>query len=125
VVNLYVWAMRTLVPYGVGLALTAGGWLGIPIDSQAAAGAVSIGLAAAYCTLLRALEELGGRMGWRPLELVAGIMLGWARPPVYEKPAVMPVRLKLDRQAMGEDIDAFVRMMGDKLGSPGEGGGGR
>lgn len=94
--NLYVWAMRTLVPYGVGLVLTATGWLGIRVDSEAAAGAVSLGLAAAYCTVFRLLEELAERVAWPRLQLAAGIMLGWARPPQYVKPVTAPLRLELD-----------------------------
>ena len=117
--NLFVSYMRTLVPYGVALVVTWAGWLGIPVDSTAAASAVSLGLGAVYYAVFRGLEELAERMAWRPLQLAAGVLLGWARPPQYEQPALMPIRLKLDRSAMQEDIDAFVRKLGDKLGGGG------
>ncbi|MEU3255903.1 hypothetical protein [Streptomyces sp. NPDC006997] len=114
--NLFTSYMRTLVPYGVALVLTATGWLGIPVDSTAAAGAVSLGLGAAYYAAFRGLEHLADRMAWQPVRLAAGMLLGWARPPEYEKPVTVPVRLKLDRAAMQQDMDEFVRRLGDKLG---------
>ncbi|MBP5890655.1 hypothetical protein [Streptomyces scabiei] len=110
--NLFVSVMRTLVPYGVGLVLTATGWLGIPVDSEAAAGAVSLGLAAAYYMVFRLLEEVAERMAWAPLQTLAGILLGWARPPQYVAPITAPVRMKLDKAAMNEDISEFVRKLG-------------
>ncbi|MCZ4604761.1 hypothetical protein O3S80_13620 [Streptomyces sp. Lzd4kr] len=113
--SLFVSYMRTLVPYGVALVLTATGWLGIPVDSEAAAGAVSLALGAAYYAAFRGLEHLAERLAWQPLQLAAGVMLGWAQPPAYEKPPVMPVRLKLDKTAINEDIDEFVRTLGNKL----------
>jgi len=109
--NLFVSLMRTLVPYGVALVLTATGWLGIPVDSEAAAGAVSLALGAAYYAVFRLLEELAERLSWGPLRILAGIALGWARPPQYVEPVTAPVRVKLDRAAMHEDITDFVRRL--------------
>jgi hypothetical protein len=102
--NLFVSYMRTLVPYGVALVLAGTGWLGIPVDSEAAAAAVTVGLAAVYYAAFRGLEELAERMAWRPLQVAAGVLLGWARPPAYEKSA-----------AINQDMDAFVRRLGSKL----------
>ena len=82
--NLFTSYMRTLVPYGVALVLTGTGWLGIPVESEAAAGAVSLGLGAAYYAAFRGLEWVGERLEWRPLQLAAGALLGWARPPEYK-----------------------------------------
>lgn len=113
--NLFVSYMRTLVPYGVALVLTGTGWLGIPVDSTAAAGAVSLGLGAAYYAAFRGLEELAERMAWQPLQTIAGIFLGWARPPQYVEPVTAPVRFRLDKAAMGQDIDEFVRKLGNAL----------
>lgn len=113
--SLFVSYMRTLVPYGVALVLTATGWLNIPVDSEAAAGAVSLGLGAAYYAGFRGLEALAERMTWRPLQLAAGVMLGWARPPAYEKPLTVPLRLRLDKAAMRQDADEFMRYLGAKL----------
>ncbi|WP_073946535.1 hypothetical protein [Streptomyces kebangsaanensis] len=81
--NFFVSAMRTLVPYGVALILSLTGRLGIPVDSEQAALAVGFGLAAAYYLALRGLEALAERLRWRPLQLLAGVLLGWARPPQY------------------------------------------
>ncbi|MGW3417068.1 hypothetical protein [Streptomyces phaeochromogenes] len=117
--NLFVSYMRTLVPYGVALVLTGTGWLGIEVDSTTAAGAVSLGLGAAYYAAFRGLEELAERMAWQPLQTIAGIFLGWARPPQYVAPVTAPIRLRLDRAAMSQDIDEFVR----KLHGLDEGGG--
>jgi hypothetical protein len=110
--NVFTSYMRTLTPYGVALVLTATGWLGIQVDSTAAAGAVSLGLGAAYYAVFRGLEALAERMAWRPLQRAAGILLGWARPPAYEKPAVLPIRLKVDIGAMQRDLDAMKRVLG-------------
>lgn len=111
--NLFVSYMRTLVPYGVALVLTGTGWLGIPVDSEAAAGAVSLGLGALYYAAFRGIEELAERMAWRPLQLAAGVLLGWARPPAYERPPVLPVRLKVDVDGMQQDLAALKRIIGD------------
>ncbi|MGW5122955.1 hypothetical protein ACWEQ7_02640 [Streptomyces sp. NPDC004069] len=95
--NLFASYMRTLTPSGVALVLTATGWLGIPVDSTAAAGAVSLGLGAAYYASFRGLEYVAERMAWRPLQLAAGLLLGWARPPQYEQ------------QEQDDDIEALIR----------------
>lgn len=84
--NLFASYMRTLVPYGVALVLAGTGWLGIPVDSTAAAAAVTVGLGAAYYAAFRGLEALAERLAWGPLQVVAGLLLGWARPPAYEPP---------------------------------------
>lgn len=81
--NLFVSYMRTGVPLGAGLVLTMAGRLGIPVDSTAAAGAVALGLAGAYYAAFRGLEALAERMSWRPLQIAAGVLLGWAQPPKY------------------------------------------
>lgn len=123
--NLFVSYMRTLVPYGVALVLTGTGWLGIPVDSTAAAGAVSLGLGAAYYAVFRGVEELAERMAWQPLQTIAGVLLGWARPPQYAAPVTAPLRLRLDKVAMGQDIDEFVRRLNrglDEGGSPDDAG---
>ncbi|GEC02945.1 hypothetical protein SSP24_06000 [Streptomyces spinoverrucosus] len=110
--NLFISFLRTVVPYGVALVLTATGWLGIPVDSEAAASAVALGLGAAYYAVFRGLEALAERMAWRPLQLAAGLLLGWARPPQYEKPAVLPLRFQLDMDAMQKDLAAMRRVLG-------------
>ncbi|MFI1030720.1 hypothetical protein [Streptomyces sp. NPDC020951] len=106
--SLFVSYMRTLVPYGVALVLTGTGWLGIPVDSTAAAGAVSLGLGAAYYAAFRGLEALAERMAWRPLQLAAGAFLGWARPPAYEKDAAVPLRFTIDKDHLDRETRAAL-----------------
>lgn len=117
--NLFVSYMRTLVPYGVALVLTGTGWLGIPVDSTTAAGAVSLGLGAAYYAAFRGLEELAERMAWQPLQTIAGIFLGWAKPPQYVAPITAPLRLKLkvDTAVWDESLDKLRHILDD--GGPG------
>lgn len=106
--SLFVSYMRTLVPYGVALVLTATGWLGIPVDSTAAAGAVSLGLGAAYYAAFRGLEAVAERMAWRPLQVAAGLLLGWARPPAYQKDAVVPLRFTVDKEHLDRETRAAL-----------------
>lgn len=113
--NLFTSYLRTLGPYVIGFVLAVATRLGLDIDDAAVAQYVTLGLTAAYYAAFRGLEALAERMAWRPLQLAAGVLLGWARPPAYEKPAVMPLRLKLDKSAMQEDIDEFIRRLGSKI----------
>lgn len=122
--NLFISAMRTVVPIVAGVVLSLAGRLGIPVDSEAAVLVVSAGLAAVYYGVFRGLEWVAERMAWHPLQVVAGVLVGWARPPAYERPVLMPVRMKMDRAAMEEDIDEFIRRLGAKLDEDGGGGGG-
>ena len=119
--NLFVSAMRTLVPLVAGLVLSLAGRLGIPVDSQAAALVVLTGLTAVYYLTFRGLEALAERMAWQPLQTVAGIFLGWARPPQYVPPVTAPVRLRMT--ADPEDVARFKRMV-DQAYRDSRGGGG-
>ncbi|MBD0837359.1 hypothetical protein [Streptomyces sp. TRM68416] len=113
--NLFVSAMRTLVPLGAGAVLSLSGRLGIPADSETAVIVVYFVLAGAYYLAFRGLEWVAQRLAWQPLQTAAGVLLGWARPPAYEEPVQVPVRLKLDKAAMRADMDEFVRRLGEKL----------
>ena len=110
--NLYASLMRTLVPIVAGLVLSWAARLGLDLDDATTTAYVTAGLTAAYYGVFRLLEELAERMAWGPLQTLAGLFLGWARPPQYVEPVTAPVRLKLDRVAMREDIDEFVRYLG-------------
>jgi hypothetical protein len=109
--NLYASLMRTLVPIVAGLILSWAARLGLDLDDATVTPYVTAGLTAGYYALFRLLEELAERMSWQPLQTLAGIFLGWARPPQYVDPITAPVRMKLDRQAMREDISDFVRRL--------------
>ncbi|QFR00707.1 hypothetical protein F9278_36110 [Streptomyces phaeolivaceus] len=109
--NLFVSLMRTLVPGVVGLVLALAARIGLDLDDATVTLYVGAALTAGYYTVFRLLEELAERMSWQPLQTLAGILLGWARPPQYVRPVTAPVRLRLDRAAMREDISEFYRML--------------
>lgn len=114
--NLFVSFLRTVVPLAAGLVLGWAARLGLDLDDTQVTTYVTAALTAGYYTLFRLLEEAAERMAWRPLQLLAGIALGWARPPAYERPVEMRVRMKMDKGAMQQDIDEFVRRIGGALG---------
>jgi hypothetical protein len=116
--NLFVSLMRTLVPVVAGLALGAAARVGLDLDDEAATTYVTGALTFAYYALFRGLELLAQRMAWQPLQLAAGFLLGWARPPQYVAPVTAPLRLKLDRAAMADDLAALQRIVD---GDPGQG----
>lgn len=103
--SFFISTMRTLVPWGVGLVLSLTGRLGIPVDSEQAAQLVLVALAAAYYLVFRGLERLAERLRWQPLQLAAGLLLGWARPPSYDssQPDISDAQLaELRRRAFSE-----------------------
>lgn len=82
---LFVSYMRTVVPLVAGYLLTLAVRAGIEIDSATVTGAVTVGLGVAYYGVFRLLEWLGERLRGTALQTVAGVLLGWARPPSYPK----------------------------------------
>ncbi|GAQ61879.1 hypothetical protein [Streptomyces scabiei] len=109
--NLFISYMRFAVPAVAGLVLTATGRLGIPVDSEAAAGAVSIGLMVAYYLAFRGLEEIAQRMRWGRLQTLAGIFLGWARPPQYVSKRRTSVTIDL-ASASPQQLQRLMRDVG-------------
>lgn len=107
--NLFVSTMRTLVPIVAGLLLSLAGHLGIPVDSESAALVVLAGLTAAYYLAFRGLEVLAERMAWQPLQTIAGIFLGWAKPPQYVTPITAPLRIKLDMAGADQEFREFLK----------------
>ncbi|MEU3095497.1 hypothetical protein ABZ690_11930 [Streptomyces sp. NPDC006967] len=101
--NLFTSLMRTVVPIVVGLLLGLAARVGLELDDATVTAYVTAGLTAGYYALWRALEELADRLGWEPLRTLAGLLLGWARPPQYEQPATVPIRVRVDF-----DADAFA-----------------
>ncbi|WP_086746184.1 hypothetical protein [Streptomyces scabiei] len=118
--NVFVSFIRTAVPVVAGLVLTGAARLGLDLDDATTTMYVMAGLTAGYYAVFRLLEELAERMAWGPLQTLAGILLGWARPPQYVTPITAPVRMRLDRAAMREDIDEFVRYLGSAARGSGE-----
>ncbi|WP_328721722.1 hypothetical protein OHT52_21020 [Streptomyces sp. NBC_00247] len=86
--GLFISTMRTAVPLVAGWLLTLAAAAGLDINSTTATGAVTVVLAVAYYLVFRLLEVLGERAPGTVLQNLAGVFLGWARPPSY--PAVEP-----------------------------------
>lgn len=110
--SLFVSLMRTLVPVLAGLALGAAARVGLDLDDTTVTTYVTAATTFVYYAAFRGLELLAERMAWRPLQLAAGVLLGWARPPAYEKPVTVPLRLKLDKVAMQGELAALRRILG-------------
>jgi hypothetical protein len=90
--NLYISVLRTLVPLFVGWVVTAAGAFGVDADSTTVTAGVTALVTAVYYAVFRALEEWATKQEWKPLRLVAGVLLGWARPPEYPaRSAAAPV----------------------------------
>jgi hypothetical protein len=83
--GLFISAMRTGVPLVAGWLLTLAASAGFDIDSAAVTGAVTVALAFAYYLVFRLLELAGERANGTGLQNLAGMLLGWARPPAYPK----------------------------------------
>ncbi|MFF9123148.1 hypothetical protein ACF09J_07600 [Streptomyces sp. NPDC014889] len=83
--GLFISAMRTGVPLVAGWLLTLAAGAGFDIDSTTVSTAVLVVLALAYYLLFRCLEWLGERARGTVLQNLAGVFLGWARPPAYPK----------------------------------------
>jgi hypothetical protein len=75
--------MRTLVPIAAGLLLTWAAKAGFNLDSASVTMWVTSAITAGYYALFRLLETAAGRIGWVWLRTLAGVLLGWARPPEY------------------------------------------
>jgi hypothetical protein len=115
--NLFTSLMRTLVPVVAGLLLSLAAKVGLDLDDATATAYTTAAVTAAYYALWRALEELAGRIGWTPLRTLAGVLLGWAKPPQYEQPTTVPVKVKLnvDAEGLARDVAAVVQRSGGRL----------
>lgn len=82
---LFVSFMRTAVPYVAGLLLTLVVRAGVEIDSATLTGVVTVALGIVYYLFFRLLEVIGERAKGTALQNIAGVLLGWARPPAYPK----------------------------------------
>ncbi|MFD6421697.1 hypothetical protein [Streptomyces sp. NPDC060198] len=87
--GLFISTMRTVVPVAAGWLLTLAASAGFNIDSAAVTGAVTFAAVLVYYLLFRVLEIVGQRAQGTVLQTVAGLALGWARPPSY--PELEPV----------------------------------
>lgn len=83
--GLFVSTMRTAVPLVAGWLLTLAMRAGVEINSATVTGLVTVALALAYYIVFRLLEVLGERSKGTALQNIAGVLLGWARPPSYPR----------------------------------------
>ncbi|MFM9464856.1 hypothetical protein ACKI1K_18625 [Streptomyces scabiei] len=83
--GLFVSFMRTGVPLVAGWLLTLAVRAGVTIDSATVTGAVTVAVALVYYLVFRLLEVVGERLPGTFLQNLAGLFLGWARPPAYPK----------------------------------------
>ncbi|RRQ79413.1 hypothetical protein CQW39_09735 [Streptomyces griseofuscus] len=88
--GLFVSAMRTGVPLVAGWLLTLAVRAGVTIDSATVTAAVTVGIALVYYLVFRVLEVLGEHLPGTVLQNVAGVFLGWARPPAYPRYEALP-----------------------------------
>lgn len=88
--TLFVSTMRTGVPLAAGWLLTLAVQAGVTIDSDKVVTAVTVVLALVYYLLFRLLELRGTRLRGTFLQNIAGLLLGWARPPSYPKFDALP-----------------------------------
>lgn len=85
--GLFISTMRTAVPLIAGWLLTLVVQAGVDIDSATVTACVTVACALVYYLLFRLLELLGERAQGTVLQNLAGLFLGWARPPAYPKVA--------------------------------------
>lgn len=83
--DLYVSYMRTAIPLVIGWVVTGTGWLGIHPDPTALHDGAAVVVAAVYYAVFRGLEHYAQRLHVPWLRRIAGVLLGWARPPEYPK----------------------------------------
>ncbi|MFJ1650117.1 hypothetical protein ACIOC2_01615 [Streptomyces sp. NPDC088337] len=80
---LFISFMRTAVPLVAGWLLTLAVTAGVTIDSETVTSCVTVALVLVYYMAFRLLELLGTRLRGTALQRLAGVLLGWARPPQY------------------------------------------
>jgi hypothetical protein len=91
--------LRTVVPLLAGWAITVLTGLGLDADSTAVTGGVTAAVAAAYYITFRVTERLVERLrGPAWLGTVAGLLLGYARPPRYESTDDLGALIRASRQ---------------------------
>ncbi|MEV2201208.1 hypothetical protein AB0E11_14640 [Streptomyces fradiae] len=111
--NVLASVLRTVVPVLVGLVVAVADVLRLDADHGDITAVVAAAVTAAYYLLLRLAEALAARIGWEPGRIIAGILLGWARPPEYQAPrSTVPVRVRFDTAALLQDIADALRQAG-------------
>jgi hypothetical protein len=88
--SLFISLMRMVVPLVAGWLISLAVWAGVEVDSQAITGLVTLALALVYYALFRLLELAGMKARGTVLQKLAGLLLGWARPPAYPAQDTLP-----------------------------------
>lgn len=99
--NLFASLMRTVVPIAVGLLLGLAAKAGFDIDSATVTTQVTALLTAVYYAVFRTVEQAAGKHGPVWLRTVAGVFLGYARPPEY--PAASAARPRVESVTPSSD----------------------
>ncbi|MGW6243872.1 hypothetical protein [Streptomyces roseolus] len=112
--NLLASTLRTVVPLLVGWVLTATGAVGVETDSRAVEAGITAAVTLAYYVAFRLAEAGAARIGFEPGRMVAGLLLGWARPPAYQAPTksgevVIQFQGVPDPEKVREDFTALTR----------------
>lgn len=115
--NVFASYLRTLVPIVAGLVLGLAAKVGLDIDDATVTTIVTAGLTVAYYAVVRGVEALTERIGgpsW--LQTIAGALLGYVRPPQYEKPTTVPLTVSLhyDPGTFAQDVADIVRRYGGR-----------
>jgi hypothetical protein len=92
--SLFPSIMRTVVPLVAGWVITALASLGVDFGSERTAAVVTALITGAYYTLFRIIENAAPTGG--VAEKIAGLLLGFVRPPVYPAPAATPAVRRVD-----------------------------
>lgn len=77
--------LRTVVPLAAGYVITLLAELGVSFPSEQVTSVATVGISGAYYTAFRLVEHYAPTGGFAAK--VAGILLGYARPPEYPAPA--------------------------------------
>ncbi|WP_329545576.1 hypothetical protein OG548_14455 [Streptomyces sp. NBC_01356] len=76
--------LRTAVPLLAGWAITVLSGPGLAADSTAVAGGTTVAVSGAYYLAFRVIERLTEKLsGPAWLQMAAGLLLGYAKPPNY------------------------------------------
>lgn len=114
---MFISFMRTVVPLVAGALLGWAARVGLDLDESAVAGVVGyveVVAAGVYYAVFRVVESWAGRMRWEPLESLAGVLLGWARPPHYRPvpEEVVSIRLRLDTEHLAGQLQEATARVG-------------
>lgn len=77
--------LRTVVPLAAGYVITVLAEIGVKFPSEQVTSVATVAISGAYYTAFRLVEHYAPKGG--VAAKVAGVLLGYARPPEYPAPA--------------------------------------